>query len=199
MQQPPTGEDYKKAIKAAVHIYTGSTIKQAAAAALVDYGKLRKWKMQPWWRDIVLEAEKAYLGKLAGKSRKVLEKTLNRGLHADASMTELREATAAAKWLLERRDDQFKTQQHVVHQHLNSPARALEGLSIDQLRALVQTKVIEVPADAPNDNKLLEAEIIDADIEAVEVPEESIRSAPEESESDPGPGLPPGVHVVTNA
>ena len=191
----PLDEEQKaKALKAAECIYLGMTYSETCAQIRVAHQTLRKWRHSPWWLEILREAESGYLGKLAGNARKVISKTLDKGLSEAATPSELREATSTAKWLLERRDVQFRTEATIVHEHKNG-SNLLDNMSPEQLRALMQLDT----------TKMLEAEVLEV-YDALDEPDDDYE---EHSEADRSPeegsaqkariAAPPGVHHIQDA
>lgn len=122
----------QRALVAAAAIYLGATRAEASGEAGIAEKTLRAWSAEPWWSEVEEIVHEDTLGYLEAKARGVVLQKLREG------------DGITARWLLERRDDSFKTKTEVKHTgqidhaHTLEADRRLASLSDEQLARLAQ-------------------------------------------------------------
>lgn len=128
----------------------------------VPVDTLRRWLKQDWWPDIARQAEEGQLGRMVGKARRVMDHILTVGVAEDATARDRKQALDAAKFLLERRDNNFREpEKRVAHNHELGLSDQLSQLTVEELRALAK-------GGAPAPRQLPPAEVFDVDYEEIE-------------------------------
>lgn len=137
---PPTDEQ----MTAAKMRWFGESRADIARKVGVSESTVQSWMRSAWWPEAMQEASRLGHDKMVSQARKVLHNIMQAATLPDAPTPIVKEAAATARWYLERKDPDMRTNQSSSEEAraMDKLVRMLDNLSPSELAALAQEPVV---------------------------------------------------------